>query len=128
MALLWPSQDWAVQVVPVCINTVLFPLPSAARCLKLGQAIGRAVRMVMRNVGGAVPGLMDRATHGQPAKIAFCCAENHPQAPQSWPPLHVEKGFAATSSTVTVMGAEGTLNINTHATDAGELLTVIASD
>ena len=43
MALLWPEQDWPVQVVPVCINTVQFPLPSAARCYKLGQAIGRAV-------------------------------------------------------------------------------------
>ncbi len=43
MALLWPEQAWPAQVVPVCINTVQFPLPSAARCYKLGQAIGRAV-------------------------------------------------------------------------------------
>lgn len=43
MALLWPDQRWPVQVVPVCVNTVLFPLPSAARCWKLGQAIGHAV-------------------------------------------------------------------------------------
>ncbi len=44
MALLWPDQRWPVTVVPVCINTVLFPLPSAARCLRLGQTIGRALR------------------------------------------------------------------------------------
>jgi len=43
MALLWPDQRWPVKVVPVCINTVQAPLPTAARCLKLGQAIGRAV-------------------------------------------------------------------------------------
>jgi protocatechuate 4,5-dioxygenase beta chain len=43
MALLWPDQKWPVKVVPVCINTVQFPLPSAARCYKLGEAIGRAV-------------------------------------------------------------------------------------
>jgi protocatechuate 4,5-dioxygenase beta chain len=43
MALLWPDQRWPVRVVPVCINTVQAPLPSAARCLKLGQALGRAV-------------------------------------------------------------------------------------
>jgi protocatechuate 4,5-dioxygenase beta chain len=43
MALLWPDQRWPVRVIPVCINTVQAPLPSAARCLKLGQAIGRAV-------------------------------------------------------------------------------------
>jgi protocatechuate 4,5-dioxygenase beta chain len=43
MALLWPDQKWPVTVVPVCINTVQAPLPSAARCYQLGQAIGRAV-------------------------------------------------------------------------------------
>jgi len=43
MALLWPDQNWPVKVIPVCINTVQAPLPSAKRCLKLGQAIGRAL-------------------------------------------------------------------------------------
>ncbi len=43
MALLWPDQRWPVRVVPVCINTVQAPLPSAARCYRLGEAIGRAV-------------------------------------------------------------------------------------
>lgn len=43
MALLWPDQNWPVRVVPVCINTVQDPLPSARRCWKLGEAIGRAV-------------------------------------------------------------------------------------
>jgi len=60
MALLWPGQaTWPVRVVPVCINTVQFPLPSAARCWKLGQAIGRAVaswqsdaRVVVIGTGG----------------------------------------------------------------------------
>lgn len=44
MALLWPDQRWPVRTVPVCINTVQFPLPSAARCYRLGEAIGQAVR------------------------------------------------------------------------------------
>ena len=44
MALLWPDQKWPIKVVPVCINTVQFPLPSAARCYALGEAVGRAVR------------------------------------------------------------------------------------
>ena len=43
MALLWPDQKWPVKVVPVCINTVQAPLPSARRVWKLGEAIGRAV-------------------------------------------------------------------------------------
>ena len=44
MALLWPDQKWPVRIVPVCINTVQFPLPSARRCYALGEAVGRAVR------------------------------------------------------------------------------------
>jgi protocatechuate 4,5-dioxygenase beta chain len=45
MALLFPgSAAWPVTTVPVCINTVQLPLPSAQRCFKLGQAIGRAIR------------------------------------------------------------------------------------
>ena len=43
MALLWPDQAWPVRTIPVCINTVQAPLPSAARCYRLGEAIGRAV-------------------------------------------------------------------------------------
>jgi protocatechuate 4,5-dioxygenase beta chain len=43
MALLWPDQRWPVKVVPVCINTVQAPLPSARRCWKLGAALGRAI-------------------------------------------------------------------------------------
>ena len=46
MKLLWPDcgDDWPVRVVPVCINTVQHPLPSAKRCFKLGQAVGEAIR------------------------------------------------------------------------------------
>ncbi len=63
MALLYPDADkagaWPVTAVPVCLNTVQFPLPTAARCYKLGQAIGRAVeswdsdaRVVIVGTGG----------------------------------------------------------------------------
>src|SRR5690606_23962552 len=43
MALLWPDQNWPVRIVPVIVNTVQAPLPSAARCWKLGESIGRAI-------------------------------------------------------------------------------------
>ena len=87
-------------------------------------AIGRALRLVLQNIGGALPGEMDRATHGQPGKYTFCCAENEDANP--WEPLHVERGFRRDASTVTVVGAEGTMNMNTHTKDAGELLRVFA--
>lgn len=43
MALIWPDQKWPVKTVPISINTVVFPLPSAKRCYRLGEAIGRAI-------------------------------------------------------------------------------------
>jgi len=74
--------------------------------------IGRAVRLVLMNVGGGLPGSGDRATQGTPAKIAYCVAENEAESP--WEPLHVEAGLPATTSTVTVFGAEGPHNIQDH--------------
>ena len=86
--------------------------------------IGRAMRLILQNIGGALPGDMDRATHGQPGKYTFCCAENEEASP--WEPLHVERGYRGDQSTVTVVGAEGTLNMNTHSKEAAELARVIA--
>jgi len=44
MSLLWPGTNARpVRTVPICINTVQHPLPSAERCFKLGQAVGRAL-------------------------------------------------------------------------------------
>ncbi len=97
-------------------------------CLGQGSwanaTLGRAMRLILQNIGGALPGDMDRATQGQPAKYTFCCGENEAQNP--WEPLHVERGFTRETSTVTVVAAEGTLNLNTHSKDADELLRVIA--
>jgi hypothetical protein len=87
-------------------------------------ALGRAVHLVLQNVGGALPGEMDRATHGQPGKYTFCCAENEAASP--WEPLHVERGFRPEATTVTVVGAEGTMNMNSHAKDADQLLSAFA--
>lgn len=86
--------------------------------------IGRALRLILQNIGGALPGEMDRATHGQPGKLSFCCAENEEASP--WEPLHVERGFGAGDDAVTVVGAEGTMNMNTHSKDGPELVRVIA--
>ena len=86
--------------------------------------LGRALRLVLRNLGGALPGELDRATHGQPGKYSFCCAENEAASP--WEPLHIERGFPPDASTVTVIGAEGTMNMNTHSKEAYELARVFA--
>jgi hypothetical protein len=86
--------------------------------------IGRAVRLVLMNVGGGLPGSGDRATQGSPAKIAYCVAENEAESP--WEPLHVEAGLPAGTSTVTAFGCEGPHNIQDHYSNTalGVLLTV----
>jgi len=66
--------------------------------------IGRALRLVMRNVCGSLPGLLDRGTLGHPGKLSYVIAENEAESP--WTPLHVERGFRPDQSTVTVMAAE----------------------
>jgi hypothetical protein len=100
----------------------------AFNCLGQGRwanaTLGRAMRLILQNIGGALPGEMDRATQGQPGKYTFCCAENEEANP--WEPLHVERGFDRSQSAVTVVGAEGTMNMNTHSKDAMELVRVIA--
>jgi len=101
---------------------------SGGNCLGPGAwanaTLGRAMRLILQNIGGGLPGDMDRATHGQPGKYTFCCAENEEASP--WEPLSVERGFAPGTSTVTVAGASGTWNMNTHAKDAVDLLRVLA--
>jgi hypothetical protein len=84
-----------------------------AGCLGPGwpanATIGRAVRLCLLNLGGGRPGVLDRATHGQPGKYTMCIAENEEENP--WGPLHVHRGFAAATSTVTVLAPCGTQNI-----------------
>lgn len=93
---------------------------------RANATIGRAVRLVLLNVGGAAPGVLDRSTQGQPAKYSYCVAENEAESP--WKPLHVERGFAAEHSTVTVTAAEGPHNLNDHVSDtAAGLLATFAN-
>jgi hypothetical protein len=66
--------------------------------------IGRAVRLVMRNVCGSRPGTLDRGTLGHPGKLSYVIAENEAESP--WTPLHVERGLRPEQSAVTVMAAE----------------------
>jgi hypothetical protein len=67
--------------------------------------IGRAVQLVIRNVGGGRPGEVDRATHGNPGKISFCFAELEDSSPFS--PLATSLGMAPGADAVTVFAGEG---------------------
>jgi hypothetical protein len=87
--------------------------------------IGRAVRLTMMNAMNTRPGLLDRATLGNPGKYGFCFAENGSYRP--WESFHVWRGFRPEQSTVTVY-ASNSLNqvYNQLATEPEPLLLGIA--
>ena len=71
---------------------------------RANATIGRALQLVVRNVGGGRPGEVDMSTLGQPGKFGACIGEN--EELNCWEPLHVERGFDRDQSTVTVFAAE----------------------
>jgi len=92
---------------------------------RANAVIGRALRLVLQNVGGARPGREDRATQGHPGKYSYCVAENEAASP--WAPLSVDRGFPREVSTVTVCGSEAPHNINDHGSSTPEgILTTVA--
>jgi hypothetical protein len=68
-------------------------------------AIGRALQLVIRNVGGGRPQEVDRATLGNPGKYTYCFAED--EEGSSWEPLSVERGLKPGQSAVTVFAGFG---------------------
>jgi hypothetical protein len=76
---------------------------------RANATIGRALRLILLHVGGAVPGRLDKATLGMPGKYTFCLGEDEEESP--WEPLHVERGLRAEDSAVTTIGAQGTNNV-----------------
>ncbi len=72
---------------------------------RANATIGRALQLVIRNVGGGRPGEVDRSTLGNPGKYTFCFAEDEAGSP--WEPLSVERGLAPRTSAVTLFAAEG---------------------
>lgn len=100
-----------------------------ANCLGPGNranaCMGRALQLVLRNIGGARPGTTDMATIGQPGKYVFCLAEGeHPLLPS----LAHRRGMRSGSSAVSVLGISGTLEVlpTDPRTDAESILAAVA--
>ncbi len=87
-------------------------------------AIGRTLRLLINNIGGAIPGEVSKSIMGQPGRLSFCFAEREDASP--WAPLHVDRGFEATESAVTLFGATGTMNLLTPRQDVDAMLTLWA--
>ncbi|MDO8434785.1 MAG: redoxin domain-containing protein [Candidatus Binatus sp.] len=71
---------------------------------RANATIGRALKLVLRNVGGARPGEIERSTLGAIGKFTTCFAEWEERS--AWEPLHVERGFKKEENVVTVFGLE----------------------
>lgn len=71
--------------------------------------IGRAVHLIVNNIGGSWPGVTDMSCLGHPGEFALCLAENEDKNP--WSPLHVELGHSKDANVVTVVPVEGTQNL-----------------
>jgi hypothetical protein len=85
---------------------------------RANATIGRAIRLILMNVGGAWPGRHDMATQGSPAKFAYCITENEEESP--WEPFRQ-------GDVVTVFGGEGPHNVNDHvSTAAAGILATVA--
>ena len=93
---------------------------------RANATIGRALRLVLLNVGGGRPGDLDKSTLGHPGKYTYCVAENEAASP--WAPYHVEKGFGPDDSTVFVLAAEPPHSVTNHvANDPEGILDSICS-
>jgi len=94
---------------------------------RANATIGRAIRLVLINVLGVIPGEMDRSTLGHPGKFTFCIAEDEEGSP--WTPLAQEREIPEGQSAVTVMAAGAPRQImNEWTADPEEILETFAGE
>jgi hypothetical protein len=92
---------------------------------RANATIGRTIRLVMVNLGGAKPGVISMSTFGQTGRYTYCIGEHEEASP--WPPLSVERGFGPEESTVAVFAAESPHGVYDHRSRRGrQILNSIA--
>ena len=79
---------------------------------RANATIGRALRLLMINIGGARPGETSMSTFGHPGRYTYCIAEHEEASP--WPPYHVGRGLSADASAVTLFAGEAPHGISDH--------------
>lgn len=84
------------------------------------STLGRALQLILLNIGGGRPDGIDMSTLGNPGKFSFCIAENEEESP--WEPLHVERGLQANHSAITLFGGEPPRGVSEHQAQTGKVL------
>ncbi len=93
---------------------------------RANATIGRALRLMLLNLGGAIPGVVDMSTFGSPSKFTYCLRENEEGSP--WPSLAEERGFGRGENIVTACAGEAPRVALDDVSDAPDgVLTTIAS-
>ena len=92
---------------------------------RANACIGRALRLVMHNIGGGWPGAVSMAGIGQPGRYTLCVTEHAAVSP--WPPLHHDLGHAAAENAVTVLRAESVINVTGELDDIASAMATAAS-
>jgi hypothetical protein len=90
---------------------------------RANATIGRAIRLILLNVGGGIPGDVDKSIHGSPGKYGMCIGENEEDSP--WTPFHVERGYTADDSTVTALSVQGTQSVAASYRDPEHVLRMV---
>jgi len=88
--------------------------------------VGRALRLIVMNVFGIRPHEFDQSTQGSATKYFCCIAENEEDSP--WEPLHVERGFAASDSTVTVQLVRSDIYVEHRSSQVPEEILMTIAD
>ena len=76
------------------------------------STLGRALQLILLNIGGARPDAIDMSTLGNPGKFSYCIAENEDASP--WEPLHVEQGLAREQSAISLFAVEAPHGVSEH--------------
>jgi len=88
------------------------------RSNRINITIGRAFSSCLRNIGHWYPDKMDMDTIGTTRKFVMCIGENEQMSP--WPPFHVDKGFKAEESAVSLFITDGELDVQDQGNDTAE--------
>ena len=87
---------------------------------RANSTLGRALQLILLNIGGARPDGIDMSALGNPGKFSYCMAENEEESP--WEPFHAGRGFTRAQSTVTLFAGEPPHGVSEHNAQRGKTI------
>ncbi|MBZ5532741.1 MAG: TlpA family protein disulfide reductase [Acidobacteriia bacterium] len=87
---------------------------------RANSTLGRALQLILLNIGGARPDGIDMSALGNPGKFSSCIAENEEENP--WEPFHVDRGFERTQSALSLFAAEPPRGVSEHTAQKGSVV------